>query len=70
MVDLENYTVRPQVGTHRVDVICGRCHGPVRDHRLNGLVTAADIVAAAEGHEKRMHRPKLVAVAGSHRVAR
>ena len=56
---LEEFTVRPQVGTQRVDVICGRCKGPVRDQRLNGLATAAGIVAAAEDHAKRLHRPQL-----------
>lgn len=56
---LEEFTVRPQVGTQRIDVICGRCKGTVRDHRLNGLATAADVVAAAEDHAKRLHRPQL-----------
>jgi len=70
MPGLDGFTVRPSVGTHRVDVICGRCKGPVRDSALSGVATVADIVAAAEAHEKRLHRPRLAAVAGSLQVAR
>ena len=57
---LDEFTVRPQVGTHRVDVMCGRCKGPVRDARLNGLATVADITAAADAHAARLHRPEFV----------
>jgi hypothetical protein len=60
---LDHFTVRPQLGTQRVDVICGRCKGPVRDQRLNGVATVADIVAAAEAHNTRLHRLTVVGAA-------
>lgn len=60
-MDLHNYTVRPVVGTLQVTVICKRCRGQVRDAGLaGGLLTLGTLNAAAEGHEKRMHRPKLL----------
>ena len=58
--DLRHFNVRPSIGTHRVDLTCKRCGGLVRDERLNGLSTVADLVDAANGHEQRMHRPNLV----------
>jgi hypothetical protein len=62
MPGLDGFTVRPQVGTHRVDVICGRCKGPVRDLALSGVATVADIVAAADAHQRRLHRGPVITV--------
>ena len=60
--DLRHFEVRPSIGTHRPHLMCRRCGALVRDPRLNGLSTVADLVDAANEHEQRRHSPQLAAV--------